>query len=299
MAANGSIQVAEGHVGNLTSEQEALLRKLWQTVFLLYTMFEHTGPIVSDAGSKAESTKQRTGFFGRKIVEAPPAAKPSADVMEALGIITTDPQEQQRLLKQFQQLVAMQSPESINKFKAGLAAAPPESIQQLRDVLASQSQETIREFQKLLHGQTAQSIRGMVIGAVKHEHPDSLILRFLRARKWDINKALMMMFKALNWRQGEFRVDEEIMPHGEAGAVADEKDGNKAAQTLGHDFMKQIRMGKSFLHGVDRNERPICIVRVRLHRASDQCVESIERYTTYLIETARFVLNPPVETAVS
>jgi hypothetical protein len=59
MAANGSIQVAEGHVGNLTSEQEALLRKLWQTVFLLYTMFEHTGPIVSDAGSKAESTKQR------------------------------------------------------------------------------------------------------------------------------------------------------------------------------------------------------------------------------------------------
>lgn len=299
MATNGAGAIAEGHLGNLTSEQEALLRKLWQTVFMLYNMFEHTGPIVSDTGSKAESTKQRTGFFGRKTSDAAPPPKQSADVMEALNIITSDPHEQQRLLKQFQQLVAMQSPESIKQFKEGLAAAPPESIQQLRDVLATQSPETLRDFQKILHGQTAQSIRAMVIGAVKHEHPDTLILRFLRARKWDINKALMMMFKAMNWRHTDFHVDEEIMPHGEAGAVEDEKNGDKAAKTLGHDFMKQIRMGKSFLHGTDRHERPICIVRVRLHRASDQCVESIERYTTYLIETARFVLNPPIETAVS
>lgn len=299
MASNGSVEVAPGHLGNLTTEQEALLRQLWQTVFMLYNMFEHTGPIVSDTGSiKAESTK-RSGFFGRKAPEAAPAPKQSADVMEALSMITTDEYEQQRLLKQFQQLLAMQSPDSIKQFKEGLAAAPPESIQQLRDVLATQSQETIREFQKILHGQTAQSIRTMVIGAVKHEHPDTLILRFLRARKWDINKSLMMMFKALNWRHVDARVDETIMPHGEAGAVEDEKNGDKAAKTLGHDFLKQIRMGKSFVHGTDRHNRPICLVRVRLHRASDQCVESIERYTTYLIETARFALNPPVETAVS
>lgn len=295
MASNGSFNMAPGHLGNLTADQEAVLRKLWQTVFMLYNMFEHAGPIVSDAGSINTESPRRTGFFGRTSQEVPPTPKPSPDVMEALQIITTDPQEQQRLLRQFSQLLALQSTESIKHFKDGLAAAPPESIQQLRAVLADQSPETIRDFQKLLHGQSAQSIRSMVIGAVKHEHPDTLILRFLRARKWDINKALMMMFKAMNWRHVDFKVDEDIMPNGEAGAVADEK----AAKTLGRDFMKQIRMGKSFLHGTDRHGRPICIVRARLHKASDQCVESIERYTTYLIETARFVLNPPIETAVS
>ncbi|KFG81004.1 CRAL/TRIO domain protein [Metarhizium anisopliae] len=293
MASNGSFNMAPGHLGNLTADQEAVLRKLWQTVFMLYNMFEHAGPIVSDAGSINTESPRRTGFFGRTSQEVPPTPKPSPDVMEALQIITTDPQEQQRLLRQFSQLLALQSTESIKHFKDGLAAAPPESIQQLRAVLADQSPETIRDFQKLLHGQSAQSIRSMVIGAVKHEHPDTLILRFLRARKWDINKALMMMFKAMNWRHVDFKVDEDIMPNGEAGAVADEK----AAKTLGRDFMKQIRMGKSFLHGTDRHGRPICIVRARLHKASDQCVESIERYTTYLIETARFVLNPPIETA--
>ncbi|KAK2591186.1 phosphatidylinositol transfer protein csr1 [Conoideocrella luteorostrata] len=291
-------EIEPGHLGNLSPEQEALLRELWQTVFMLYNMFENAGTIVSDAAAmKSESPKQSTGWFGRKSAPAPPAPKHSPDVMEALNMITKDEYEQEHLSKQFQQLLAMQSPESVKKFKEGLATQPPEAIQQLRDVLAAQTPESIREFQKILHGQSAQSIRAMVIGAVKHEHPDTLILRFLRARKWDINKSLMMMFKALNWRYSSAHVDDDVMFHGEAGAAEDEKNGDKAAKTLAHDFLKQIRMGKSYFHGTDRQQRPICVVRARLHRASDQCVESIERYTTYLIETGRFALNPPVETA--
>ena len=67
----------------------------------------------------------------------------------------------------------------------------------------------------------------------------------------------------------------------------------------GEEFLHQMRMGKSFLHGVDRMGRPICVVRVRLHRASEQSVETLERFTVYTIETARLLLAPPVETAVS
>lgn len=290
--------IAEGHLGNLTAEQEAVLRLFWQTVFLLHNMFEPAGPIVSDVASiKAESTKQSAGWFGRKSVSAPPAPKYSGDVIDALNIITKDEHEQQRLIKQFQQLLAARSPESIRNFKEELASQSPEAIQQLRDVLETQSKDSIREFQKILHGQTAQSIRAMVTAAVKHEHPDMLVLRFLRARKWDVNKSLMMMFKALTWRTSQAHVDDDIMVHGEAGAAEDEKNGDEAAKILGRDFLKQIRMGKSFFHGVDRQNRPITVVRARLHKASDQCVESIERYTTYLCETGRFALNPPVETA--
>jgi len=121
-----------------------------------------------------------------------------------------------------------------------------------------------------------------------------MLLRFLRARKWDLDKALVMMFTAMDWRYREAKVDQDVIPNGDGGALEAAEKGD----TLSRDFMKQCRMGKSFAHGTDREGRPICYVRVRLHRASDQCPESIDRYCTYLIETARLTLNPPCETAV-
>ncbi|KAJ6444742.1 CRAL/TRIO domain-containingprotein [Purpureocillium lavendulum] len=150
-----------------------------------------------------------------------------------------------------------------------------------------------RELHDVLSHHTPDTIRSMVIGSVKHEHPDSLALRFLRARKWDLDKALVMMFTAMDWRYREAKVDQDVIPNGDGGAVEAAEKGD----TLARDFMKQCRMGKSFAHGTDREGRPICYVRVRLHRASDQCPESIDRYCTYLIETARLALNPPCETA--
>ena len=63
--------------------------------------------------------------------------------------------------------------------------------------------------------------------------------------------------------------------------------------------MKAATLGGGVKNGVDKAGRPICIVRVRLHKAADQTQEALERYTVYLIESTRMVLAPPVETAVS
>lgn len=63
------------------------------------------------------------------------------------------------------------------------------------------------------------------------------------------------------------------------------------------DFLKQLRLGKSFLHGVDIHERPICLVRTRLHHSSDQQPEAIERFTVWEMETARLLLTDNVDTA--
>jgi len=93
-------------------------------------------------------------------------------------------------------------------------------------------------------------------------------------------------------------LDDDIMKNGEGGAIEDEKNGSASAKKLGSDFMAQLRMGKSFLHGTDKEGRPICVVRVRLHRPGEQSLESLERYTVFIIETARLVLEPPVDTAV-
>ncbi|KAK2601639.1 phosphatidylinositol transfer protein csr1 [Conoideocrella luteorostrata] len=142
---------------------------------------------------------------------------------------------------------------------------------------------------------TPHMYRLIVPNVVKHEHPDALALRFLRACDWDLIEATKMMGKTIYWRTMEAAVDDDIMKLGEGGSSEDEKNSQGLTRTLGADFMKQARWGKSFLHGTDRLGRPITYIRVRLHRSSDQCVQSLERYTIYLLELARLSLRHPIE----
>ncbi|KEY64759.1 hypothetical protein S7711_05409 [Stachybotrys chartarum IBT 7711] len=154
-----------------------------------------------------------------------------------------------------------------------------------------------KQFYDTLATQSPESIRATIWDMVKHDNPDALVLRFLRARKWDVDAALVMFVSTMNWRHVEVKVDEDIIKNGEGGAVTTAKEGNGDAKKVAEDFMAQMRMGKSFLHGTDRNGRPICIVRARLHKQGEQSEESLERYTVFIIETARMVLAPPVDTA--
>lgn len=158
---------------------------------------------------------------------------------------------------------------------------------------------TSKEFQKALTEIKPEDMRTAFWNMVKQDNPDSLLLRFLRARKWDVKKALMMLISTLRWRMLEAKVDEDIMVNGEHLALEQLKSKDPVEKKKGEDFMKQFRLGKSFLHGVDKNGRPICYVRVRLHRAADQNTDALDRFTVYTIETARMMLAPPVETAVS
>ncbi|TDZ35106.1 CRAL-TRIO domain-containing protein [Colletotrichum spinosum] len=154
-----------------------------------------------------------------------------------------------------------------------------------------------KQFLDALASQSPEALRATIWSMVKHDHPDALALRFLRARKWDVDKAFVMMISTMNWRMTEMKVDEEIMRTGEAGALEALKSTDAKVKKLGEDFMAQARSGKTFIHGVDKTGRPICMVRVRLHRQGEQCEESLEKYTVFLIETARMVLAPPVDTA--
>lgn len=155
-----------------------------------------------------------------------------------------------------------------------------------------------KEFQQALASQSPESLRAAFWSMSKHDHPDALLLRFLRARKWDVHAALIMMISTMHWRSEEMHVDDDIMLKGEGGAIREAKSGTAAEKKEGEDFMAQIRMGKSFLHGTDKEGRPCCYVRVRLHRQGEQSERSLERYTVWTIETTRMMLRPPVDTAV-
>jgi hypothetical protein len=156
-----------------------------------------------------------------------------------------------------------------------------------------------KEFQQALASQAPESLREAFWSMSKHDHPDALLLRFLRARKWDVQAALVMMISTLHWRMQEMHVDDDIMSKGEGAALRESRSAVAAEKKEGDDFMAQLRMGKSFLHGRDREGRPCCYVRVRLHRQGEQSERSLERFTVYTIETARMMLRPPVDTAVS
>lgn len=156
-----------------------------------------------------------------------------------------------------------------------------------------------QQFQEALSSMKPEEFRAAFWDMVKHDHPDALLLRFLRARKWDVHAALVMFVSTIHWRLKEMHVDDDIMINGEESAIIHSKSGNAAEKKEGADFAAQLHMGKSFVHGTDKDGRPCCYVRVKLHKAGEQSEKSLERFTVYLIETTRLMLKPPIDTAVS
>ncbi|KAJ4331893.1 phosphatidylinositol transfer protein csr1 [Ascochyta clinopodiicola] len=154
------------------------------------------------------------------------------------------------------------------------------------------------EFKAAIANTPPEDLRNAFWSMVKHDHPDALLLRFLRARKWDVEKALVMMVSTMHWRLEDMHVDDKIVKHGELGALAEAGSTTDAkAKKNDEDFLVQLRMGKSYLHGLDKEGRPMCIVRARLHKAGEQTEESLEKFTVFTIETARLLLRPPIDTA--
>ena len=271
-----SQEVLPGRPGTLTAEEELKLRELWQLCLRLFGVADPKSEIRNTDGAEIATTapaaietiadpakrkRGRLGFFRRKLKE---------DEMDETASISTS---------------GTSTPISTDAIANGVGANDKYGL--------------AKAFKDAIANTTPEEIRAAFWDMVKHDHPDALFLRFLRARKWDVNAAAVMAVSALHWRLADAKVDSDVMLRGELGMLELTKSSDAVEQKEGNDFMDQIRMGKSFLHGVDKEGRPCCFVRVRLHRPGEQSESSLERFTVYTIETARIVLRPPVDTAVS
>ncbi|KAJ5094706.1 hypothetical protein N7456_010567 [Penicillium angulare] len=250
-----------GFLGNVNDDQEAKLQKLWGILL-------RASELPSEEDAKAV------------IVEEPASPTPSAPPrrMSLLGRTTTA--------------------QSSNSDKTAPTITRPYQ-QKLLAYLKENGigpQET-KMVQKSLSEISPAELRRGVLELLKHDHPDAMMLRFLRARKWDVNKAFAMMMEAIVWRVKEMHVDDEVMAKGELRALKQEQGSDAKEKKEGKDFLDQMRMGKSYVHGTDKLGRPIVVIQVRLHKPGAQSEETLERYIVHVIESVRLTLAPPVETA--
>ncbi|CAO3635176.1 unnamed protein product [Cunninghamella echinulata] len=124
------------------------------------------------------------------------------------------------------------------------------------------------------------------------DNPDAVILRFLRARKWDLDAGYNMLINCLRWRV-VMRVD-DITALGETGLHAELE---KLKAGMGESFLDNLHSNKSVLGGPDKDGRGISYINVRFHKKEDQDFEVIKLMTLYVMETSRMVVHQPVESS--
>ena len=261
--------IPPGHLGNLTAEQELKLRELWSVTLKTFGVEDPNPPPTAPGAATGEPDN---GY------ESPKSSKKNSSGKKRHALFNS---------RKHHDDDDNTDTNSTHSTPSTGAAADDDKYGQTK------------EFQQTLKELSPEELRSAFWSMVKADHPDALLLRFLRARKWDVQRALVMLISTMRWRSKEMHVDDDVMRSGEGGALADSKSTSDAfAKKEGEDFLAHLWMGKSFLHGVDKEGRPLCYVRVRLHKQGEQSERAMERYTVLVIETARLVLRPPVETAV-
>lgn len=61
-------------------------------------------------------------------------------------------------------------------------------------------------------------------------------------------------------------------------------------------FLEELKSGKTFFYGRDKENRPIAVIRVRLHLVQDRDIDRLQKFCVYLMEEGRKLLIPPGET---
>lgn len=131
---------------------------------------------------------------------------------------------------------------------------------------------------------------------VKHEDPDTLLVRFLRAHNWKLDDAMVMLLKNIAWRI-EKRIEEDLIPGGDLQFAKLAKDGSSEKQKVGKEVIDFRSSGEHFVHGQDKEGRLLEFIRVKLHNPKAQGPEAFEKGTILDAENTRMLLRPPVTTA--
>jgi hypothetical protein len=143
-----------------------------------------------------------------------------------------------------------------------------------------------QEFLQNLDNKSPENFKQGLWDTILADHPDATVLRFLRARNWDVAEAVNMLASAINWRIGR-RINTNLNREGESVGLKKTLTADEEA------FIRQYRSGKSYVRGTDKDDRPVYIIKVRLHDPSKQSAAAMETYVLHNIEMLRVMSREP------
>ncbi|KAJ2550857.1 phosphatidylinositol transfer protein csr1, partial [Coemansia sp. RSA 1836] len=180
----------EGTLGNLTASQDAALRDLWRRL-----LAEFPNPANSHSADEPSSLALSPGISETPPLSAESAAttatKRSSRLRQASASPATTP-------------TSAEKSRSGSWFSFGMAAkAEPASYRQLVGDVAADGSRPPERYSSAAMARAAPTMRDAFWDTVLSDHPDVLLLRFLRARKWKPEDALAMLLACLRWRLAE------------------------------------------------------------------------------------------------
>jgi len=177
-----------GRPGNLTDEQKVKLKEMWTMAFKVFGV-----PL--DNASDTETTAT-TNDLPRTETEL-------SDSKEKKGG------------KKFTSMFKKKNKE---KDSSTSSSSTSTDISKLQISDGEDKYAQTKEFKEILATSSPKDIRDTFWRMVKADHPDALFLRFLRARKWDVDKAIVMLVATMKWR-----TEPDIDVLNSAGAYANDR----------------------------------------------------------------------------
>lgn len=129
-----------------------------------------------------------------------------------------------------------------------------------------------------------QGLRKVFWQMVKGEHPDAIMLRLLRARKWNVDRAVAVLGSTVSWRV-ENNVEEIVS-------------GGELELTSTRGGMNILRNGISYIYGATATGEPVYLIEVGRHFSASQTQDELKRAVILLQETLASVMPPPIERKV-
>ncbi|CAO1631730.1 unnamed protein product [Parajaminaea phylloscopi] len=151
------------------------------------------------------------------------------------------------------------------------------------DAIKAQVQELqeSKEMRIFIARYGGERLRQVFWQMVKGEHPDAIMLRLLRARKWNVDRAIAVLGSTASWRV-ENNVEEIIS-------------GGELELTRTRGGMNILRNGISYIYGASATGEPVYVIEVGRHFSASQTQDELKRGVILLQEVLQSAMPPPTE----
>lgn len=252
-----------GYRNNLTPSQTLALFKLWRRFLRLCEITSHSTDSIgvgADAQPPAISSRNSTDSRKRGL-----SRKARATASEPFSNQSSASASQENL-------------HATDRLDPNSIPRDDKLKEHLRHLEESKDMQAFL----LKHGGAA--LRREFWAIVKGEHPDAYMLRCLRARKWDVDRALAIIGSTCAFRV-QYDVS-RIMKEAELGLTKTRG---------GFNIMSN---GISYVYGATATGEPVYFIEVGSHYSSNQTAEELKRGVILLQESLQILMPPPVERKV-